>query len=57
MNTTLHRVCDSEPVEPQGDPTAIAKACAAFVAAVGVCALAGLACVQWLVPLIERASR
>ncbi len=57
MNTTLHRVCDSEPVEPQGDPTAIAKACAAFVAAVGVCALAGLACVHWLIPIIERASR
>lgn len=57
MNTALHRVSESEPVEHQGDPIAIARAVAAFVAAVGACALAGLACVHWLIPIIERASR
>lgn len=57
VNTALHRVSESAPVEPQGDPIAIARAVAAFVAAAGVCALAGLACVHWLIPIIERASR
>lgn len=57
MNTTLHRVCDSEPAEPQGDPTAIARGVALFVAIAALSVAASALITNWLVPIIERASR
>lgn len=57
VNTSLHRVSETQPVEPQGDPIAIAKGVAAFVAVAALSAAAGTAITGWLIPIIERASR
>lgn len=57
VNTTLHRVCDSEPVEPQGDPIAIARGVALFLTIAALSVAASALITNWLVPLIERASR
>lgn len=57
VNTSLHRVSETQPVEPQGDPIAIAKGVAAFIAFAALSIAASTVITGWLVPLIERASR
>lgn len=57
VNTSLHRVSETQPVEPQGDPIAIAKGVAAFIAIAALSVAASTVITSWLIPIIERASR